>query len=459
MNIGETIDNKYIIESEIGEGGMGKVFKVNYNNAAYALKICSENDEESLKRFKREVRLMKSIVHENVIEVLDMNLDYDPPYFVMPLCKFSIDTKIDKLIAKPKLAIDILLQACKGIGAIHASKVIHRDIKPKNMLLGFDNKVKVSDLGLGKFQNRDSTVLTNSLAYMGTQGYIPPEFFTRGGSKNADVRSDIFQLGKTIYNIFTNSDPYLVERDRLPGGLLFIVKKCISDNPDDRYQTVGGLENALANYLLALDPANNPLNAFENSINIAKENLKRKEFLQENVEQIIHLLFHFKDDSELFFKNFNKIPKQILQVVATDFPNLCRELLDIYIPTIQQYFGETKYDYSDAEDVANSMNRIFNGSNDIAIRVDAMRITLFAAVFCHRFAAMEVFDGMLQAIRNDQDALAVTEMLRARIDHYRVVSDRIPRLRLNHLIQRVQQEVEEIKAAENAIQDLADEEW
>jgi eukaryotic-like serine/threonine-protein kinase len=459
MNIGDTIDNKYTIEREIGEGGMGKVFKVSYNNNNYALKICIEKDEESIKRFKREVRLMKSIVHENVIEVIDMNLENDPPYFVMPLCKFSIDTKIDKLIANPKLAIDILLQACKGISAIHSSKVIHRDIKPKNMLLGYDNKIKVSDLGLGKFQNRDSTVLTHSLAYMGTQGYIPPEFFTRGGSKNADVRSDIYQLGKTIYNIFTNSDPYLIERDRLPGGLLYIVKKCTSDNSEDRYQTVGGLENALNNYLLALDPANNPLNAFENSINIAKENLKRKEYVEDNVEEIVTLLFHFKDDSELFFKNFNKIPKQILQVISNDYPKLCRDLLSIYIPTIQKYFEESRYDFSDAEDVANGMSRIFNGSKDIGIKVEAMQITLFAAVFCNRFAAMEVFDGMLQTIKNDQDALAVSEMLKANIDYYKAISDRIPRLRLHPLIQRLQIEVEEIKAAEKAKQDLDYEEW
>ena len=459
MNIGDTIDGKYIILAEIGEGGMGRVFKVQNGTDCFALKVCLEKDEASIKRFKREVRLMASIKHENVIEVLDENLDDLIPYFVMPLCKFSIDKKLDKLQANPELAIEILLQVCNGINAIHLSGIIHRDIKPKNILISKDNKVKISDLGLGKFNDRDSTILTGSNVYMGTQGYIPPEFFKSGGTKNANVKSDIYQLGKTIYNIFTNRNPTLIEKDILSGGLLYIIQKCISDNPDNRYKSVGELENALNNYLLSLNPKTNPTNAYENLINIAKDYLKVNQYEKTNVEEIIQTLFYFKDDPETFFKKFNLIPKQVLEIIASNFPTLCSSIIDVYSTTTERYFKESRIDFSEAELVANSMNRIFKESKDLETKIKAMRMTLFASVYCNRYNAMEVFDLMLQDIKNNQDAVAVVEMLRDNLDSYEYIADRVPSSRLHPLIQAIQLEIKQRKEEENAKRNAEIAEW
>jgi serine/threonine protein kinase len=450
MKIGDIIDGKYRILDEIGEGGMGKVFRVSQGNQFFALKVCLESDEESIKRFKREVRLMASIKHENVIAVLDTNLDIEYPYFIMPLCKFSIDTKLEKFQENPELAIDILLQACNGVNAVHLSGVIHRDIKPKNILISQENQVKVSDLGLGKFVFRDSSILTSSNAFMGTQGFIPPEFYKNGGTKNADIRSDIYQLGKTIYNVFTNSPPTLIERDILPGGLLFIIQKCISDNPLNRYQSVGELENALNNYLLAMKPEANPLNAFENLINIAKDNLKRNTYDKENVENIIELLFGFKDEPEVFFNRYNEIPSQIIEVVTSNFPELSKELMSIYNATVEKYFREEHINFSEAELVANSMNKVFNSTEDLNVKIMAMRITLFASVYCNRYNAMEVFDNMIQTISDNQDAIATTEMLKDNLESYSYISNRIPSNKLHPLIQAIQKDIENKKADEIA---------
>lgn len=442
MNIGDTIDGKYLILEEIGEGGMGKVYKVEQGTKQFALKVCLEKDEDNIKRFKREVRLMASVKHDNVIEVLSENLDDATPYFIMPLCKFSIDKKFDKLQADQELAINILLQVCNGINALHISGIIHRDIKPKNVLINKENIVKVSDLGLGKFSDRDSTILTSSNIYMGTQGYIPPEFFKSGGTKNANVKSDIYQLGKTIYNVFTNSNPTLIEKDRLPGGLLYIVRKCIADNPDDRYKSVGELANALNNYLLSLKPQANPVNAYENLINVAKDNLKTNSYDKENVESIIAMLFHFKDDPETFFKKFNEIPKPVLEIIASNFPILCADLIDIYSSTTESYFRDSRISFSDAEFVANAMNRIFKGSQDIDTKIKAMRMTLFASVWCNRYNAMEIFDQMLQEIKDDQEAVAVVEMLKENQEFYEQVADRVPATKLNPIIQYLQKEIQ-----------------
>ncbi len=450
MNIGDIIDEKYQILDEIGEGGMGKVFKVSQGMQVFALKVCIEDDEESIRRFRREVRLMASIKHENVITVLETNLDIEKPYFVMPLCKFSIDTKLEKFQENPKMAIDILLQVCNGVNAVHLSGVIHRDIKPKNILISQENQVKISDLGLGKFVFRDSSILTGSNVFMGTQGFIPPEFYKNGGTKNADIRSDIYQLGKTIYNVFTNSNPTLIERDILPGGLLYIIQKCISDNPSNRYQSVGELENALNNYLLAMTPEAYPTNAFENLINIAKDNLKRNTYVKENVESIIELLFSFKDEPEVFFNRYNDIPFQIIEVVTSNFPELSKELMTIYNLTVEKYFRDEHIDFSEAELVANSMNKVYKSTRDLDVKILAMRITLFASVFCNRYNAMEVFDNMIQTIADNQDSVAVAEMLKDNLEFYSYISNRVPSNKLHPLIQSIQKQIEDKKAAEIA---------
>lgn len=442
MNIGDLIDDKYLILDEIGEGGMGKVFKVELEKSQFALKVCIATDEDSITRFKREVRLMAGIEHDNVIEVIDKNIDCDNPYFVMPLCLFSIDEKMDKLQANPEFAIDILLNVCKGINALHISGIIHRDIKPKNILIAHDNTVKISDLGLGKFAIRDSSIITSSNIYMGTQGFIPPEFYKVGGTKNADIRSDIYQLGKTIYNIFTNTNPSLIQKDILPGGLLFIIQKCINDNPDNRYQSVNDLANALSSYLKSLSPQENPESAFENLINIAIANSNLKQFDKDNVEEIIKSVFSFRRDAEFFFNKFNEIPLDILKVIASNFNELCTQLIEIYCETIEKHFIENTINFSDAELVANAMIQFFKGSSDIKIKTEAMKMTLFASVYCNRYNAMAVFDEMLLDIKNDDDAFIVTEMLKASISDYEQVATRIPTSKLHPTIQVLQKEIQ-----------------
>ena len=131
------IDNKYEVLDSLGQGGFGEVFKVRdiENGNEFALKVCTEKDEEYLRRFAREVRLMESIDDDSVVSILDFNLENEPPYFLMPLAEGSLKTKITSLKDNHKLALDVFLKVCKGIQVLHASKIIHRDIKPDNIFL------------------------------------------------------------------------------------------------------------------------------------------------------------------------------------------------------------------------------------------------------------------------------------------------------------------------------------
>ncbi|MDR1369623.1 MAG: serine/threonine protein kinase [Dysgonamonadaceae bacterium] len=186
MNVGDRIDG-YEILDHIGSGGMGSVYLVQKEANCYALKTCDDKDSESIKRFQREVRLMKTTTNPNVIEVLDESLDGDDPYFVMPLCDSSLSDVVNNGLNEDE-KFEYVKQFCEGIKALHDSGVIHRDIKPNNALV-LNGEIKVSDLGLGKFVNRDSSTITPTEAAMGTPLYMSPEVYRDRDAKNADERN------------------------------------------------------------------------------------------------------------------------------------------------------------------------------------------------------------------------------------------------------------------------------
>src|SRR5260370_37766076 len=107
-------------------------------------------------------------------------------------------------------------QICSGVGALQASGTSHRDIKPANVLRFAGGRIAVADFGLAKLDTRDSTILTQTGAFYGTFAYSAPEQHLPAGTREADVRTDICQLGKMLYHMLTGKSPVLIEHDALP---------------------------------------------------------------------------------------------------------------------------------------------------------------------------------------------------------------------------------------------------
>lgn len=421
MKVGDTIEN-YEIQDFIGEGGMGCVLKVknNIDGKYYALKYCKEVDDKSIKRFKREVKIASETKHPNIIEVNDYNIDNIPPYFIMPLAKGSVQDIIKSLDGDFHKVLVIFEQICKGVIALHNSGKYHRDIKPRNALIFDDGTIAIADFGLAKLEIRESSTHTSSNDFLGTFGYHAPEQFE---AKNSDARTDVFQLGKSLYEMMTSEYPYLINPKKVSIGLSYIIQKATSPDPDDRYQTVSDLLQAIKSYEKSLNPKQNPKDALENKILEIEKLLSQGLYKEESCIEFIDLLGNNLDDTSVFIGYFDKIPNQILKILSTQLQERFKPIFNVYTTKLSEYFSNNFLDFSYAEVVASRMSTIFINTDNIDFKGIAIRNTLRAAVWLNRFKAMETFNKLLQLIKSNDEASLISQVLNEEIALYSQIAD------------------------------------
>ncbi|SNQ43668.1 serine/threonine-protein kinase [Cellulophaga lytica] len=423
MKIGETVDN-YLILDEIGEGGMGLVLKVqdSATNEVYALKYCKETDEKSISRFRREVKIATETKHKNIVEVVAVNLDNNPPYFVMPLAKGSVHDIIKNITGDFDKVLEIFEQMCKGVTVLHNTGKYHRDIKPRNALILQNGTVAITDFGLARLINRESSTHTSSNTFLGTVGYHAPEQIA---AKNADARTDVFQLGKSFYEMYTSEYPFLINPKKLPAGLVYIIQKATSAEPNDRYQTVGELLQAINSFKKSLNPKENPIDALENKLLEMSKLLKSGYYNEEVCIAFIDLLGNNVDEPNIFIEYFDKIPNEILKIFANQLKDRFKPIFDVYTKNFELYFDSNTIDFRYAETVASKMAIIYNHTKDLEFRAIAIRNALRAAVWCHRFAAMDTFNHLIQQVKDNEEAGLITQILSEEIELYQSLADQV----------------------------------
>ena len=202
------ISNRYEIIELIGIGGMSYVYK-GYDTKEkkiVAIKMLKEeltHDEDFVLKFKNEALANKDIIHENVVQSLNV-IDEDNMHFI--ILEYVEGTTLNKYIkAKGKLTneetVDISLQIAKGLLAAHKKGIIHRDIKPQNIVIRKDGMAKITDFGIA----RAISSTTKNISVIGTVHYISPE---QARNENIDFRSDIYSLGCTMYEMITGKTPF-----------------------------------------------------------------------------------------------------------------------------------------------------------------------------------------------------------------------------------------------------------
>lgn len=221
--IQKTNNEKYIgnykIVKLLGEGATSKVYLVSKNNSLFAAKIFQHQDPELLKRFQREIEILKQIKHINIVQIIDHGEQDNKPFLILEYVNGKTLQEIyPDLTIEQKL--DIILAVSNALNYLHNKGIIHRDIKPENILIDKDLKnIKLTDLGISRIVYWKPITFEGQI--LGTPAYMAPELFE---GIYTDPRIDIYSLGITMYEIFTGKLPF----DGTPSE---IVIKHLKENP------------------------------------------------------------------------------------------------------------------------------------------------------------------------------------------------------------------------------------
>ncbi len=267
---GTMIAGRYMVLDKIGTGGMSYVYKAMDKklNRYVAIKILKEEfatDAGFLAKFKTEAQAAACLTHPNIVNIYDVGADKGINYIIMEYIEgITLKTYIEKKgRIQFKEAVSIAIQVAKGIEDAHNHQIIHRDIKPQNIMISTDGKVKVTDFGIA----RAATAETVTMDVMGSVHYISPEQARNG---YVDYKSDIYSLGIVMYEMVTGRVPFDAEspvavavkhlQDEmvppsayahdLPISMQGIINKCTQKNPDRRYQTMDELLTDLKKALI-----------------------------------------------------------------------------------------------------------------------------------------------------------------------------------------------------------------
>ncbi len=273
VKIGMIIGDRYEILEKIGTGGMSDVYKAKCHklNRFVAVKVLKQEFAENasfVSKFQIEAQAAAGLMHPNIVNVYDVGEENGIHYIVMELVEgITLKKYIEKKARLSfKEAVSIAIQVSMGIEAAHNNNIIHRDIKPQNIIISREGKVKVTDFGIAKAAT--SNTITSNV--MGSVHYTSPEQ-ARGGY--SDEKSDIYSLGITMFEMLTGRVPFngettvaiaikhiqeemlpLREFDpEIPGSVEGIVLKCCQKSPDRRYQNMQELIADLKQSLLNPD--------------------------------------------------------------------------------------------------------------------------------------------------------------------------------------------------------------
>ncbi len=291
----------YLVLERLGEGGMGQVFKARQKrlHRVVALKVIRPDrvtNATAVGRFHREIQAAAKLSHPNVVRAYDADRSDDTYYFAM---QFVNGTDLSRLVKQRgplpvDQACDFIYQAAHGLQHIHANGMVHRDVKPSNLMItgpgapritpdpisgiGVSDQVKILDLGLARLcedtdeQGQRRPALTQLGSVMGTADYMAPEQGV--DSRRADARSDVYSLGCTLYFALAGRPPFFGEtaleklmhhqldeaepveqvRPAVPPELAAVVRKLMARKPADRYQTAAAVAEALAPFCGAAVP-------------------------------------------------------------------------------------------------------------------------------------------------------------------------------------------------------------
>ena len=267
-----TVIGDYTVETELGRGGMGVVYRARQGelNRLVALKMLTGHyGDDELQRFLAEAQTAAALNHTNIVHIYEVGEIDGAPFFSMEFVEGgTLGDQLRKGLPTPRKAAELLMTIARALHFAHQHGVIHRDMKPGNVLIDPDGVPKVADFGIAKRLGNDSQ-LTLSGAVIGTPTYMAPEQ-AGGTSRDVGPAADVYSLGAMLYEMITGRPPFLPEDSetaitlrvlnenpvspayhcpQIPRDLETICMKCIEKEPRDRYSSAASLAEDLRRFL------------------------------------------------------------------------------------------------------------------------------------------------------------------------------------------------------------------
>ncbi|HJN72515.1 MAG TPA: serine/threonine-protein kinase [Myxococcota bacterium] len=250
-------NGRYVLDRSLGEGGMATVWfgqdtLLDVPRAVKVLAPAMARNETLRTRFLHEARTMAKLRHANIVTVFDVGMDQRRPYIIMEVLEGGsvVDYVHTYGPMRPSVAVRLIRGVLNGLGIAHAAGVVHRDVKPHNILLTIEGIPKLTDFGIAQADGRKS--LTRTGMMMGTLAFMSPE--QRSNPKGVDHRADLYSVGTTLYSMLTGDEPFDLYSTELreprlqavPDALAEILRKACALSADARYQSAEELDAALA---------------------------------------------------------------------------------------------------------------------------------------------------------------------------------------------------------------------
>lgn len=307
---GIVLGGRYELLEKIGEGGMSEVYKAKCNklNRFVAVKILKKqfaDNKDIAQKFKREATAIANLSDANIVNILDVGTQEDIDYIVMELVTGKTLKELINYSGKLtyNTAIKIALQIAKALDCAHRNNIIHRDIKPQNILVTENGEVKVTDFGIAK--STDSQTITNTTSIIGSAHYLSPE---QAKGTYIDFRSDIYSFGIVLYEMVTGRLPF--EGD----SPVTVALKHLQEEPVSPKNINSAIPDSL-NKLILKAIEKEPIKRYQN----AKEMIQDLQKIQENPDVVIGSAINTNNDSTIIMAPISNVKDNKSSSIEDDY--------------------------------------------------------------------------------------------------------------------------------------------
>jgi len=426
----------------INSGGQGEVWRGTADDgtevAIKYLTIAGPPAQQALDRarFQKEITCQTSLLHENVMPILAVNMAVDPPFFVMPVADGSLR---DRLLAPGSTvsattglptgralpeaeAVAIFDKVVDAVVYAHSEGVLHRDLKPENILF-IGGEPMLSDFGLGRRMFSGSTTLTLTNAAMGTFAYGAPEQFTNAHA--ADERADVFALGRIFYEMLTGQFAFVgMDLNLVPAKFRYIIMKATQNQPAQRFTSVSEMQRELALLTSGGDALMAP-------------GERAKELVQHvaagatgEVPALARLLVENTEDLQLYLHVLPGTPATVLAALAVQTPTEFREIMRVF-----DRYADSGFPWSFTDTLATFLRAAFRATSDLEIRQQIIERLLVLGFSHNRFFVRSAFlEVVSEAFRDPVYTPIIAGILRGHPDAIDFVRDGLEEMSLPQVI-------------------------